>query len=70
MNSVARSRLQSHLRSRQHSKSSSSPCCLYEALLVGRDGWVKLQRDKLVAASKLTAVIETRQMRREEMQQG
>jgi len=39
----------------------------FEVLLVGKDGGVKLRRDKPVAASEIAALIDTMPMRREEM---
>ena len=42
----------------------------FEVLLVGKDGTVKLRREKPVAASEITALIDTMPMRQEEMKQG
>ena len=42
----------------------------FEVLLVGKDGTVKLRRAKPVAASEITALIDTMPMRQEEMKQG
>ena len=39
----------------------------FELLLVGRDGGVKLRRDAPVAASEITALIDTMPMRQAEM---
>ncbi len=39
----------------------------FEVLLVGKDGGVKLRRDKPVAASEIIALIDTMPMRRNEM---
>ncbi|MGI4941558.1 MAG: DUF4174 domain-containing protein [Janthinobacterium lividum] len=39
----------------------------FEVLLIGRDGEVKLRREKLVAASEITALIDTMPMRQNEM---
>jgi hypothetical protein len=39
----------------------------FEVLLVGRDGEVKLRREKLVAASEIIALIDTMPMRQNEM---
>ncbi len=39
----------------------------FEVLLVGKDGGVKLRRDKPLAASEITALIDTMPMRRNEM---
>ncbi|MGI4939357.1 MAG: DUF4174 domain-containing protein [Janthinobacterium lividum] len=39
----------------------------FEVLLVGKDGKVKLRREKLVAASEITALIDTMPMRQNEM---
>lgn len=39
----------------------------FEVLLVGKDGGVKLRRDKPVAVSELTALIDTMPMRQNEM---
>jgi hypothetical protein len=39
----------------------------FEVLLVGKDGGVKLRRDKPVAASEITALIDTMPMRQNEM---
>ena len=39
----------------------------FEVLLVGKDGEVKLRREKLVAASEITALIDTMPMRQNEM---
>jgi hypothetical protein len=39
----------------------------FEVLLVGKDGGVKLRRDQPVAASEITALIDTMPMRRNEM---
>ena len=41
----------------------------FEVLLVGKDGGVKLRREKPVAASEITALIDTMPMRRNEMRQ-
>lgn len=46
------------------------PQTTFEVLLVGKDGGVKLRRNKLVAASEITALIDTMPMRQEEMKQG
>ncbi len=43
------------------------PQATFELLLVGKDGGVKLRRDKPVAASELTALIDTMPMRQSEM---
>jgi len=43
------------------------PQATFEVLLVGKDGGVKLRRDKLVIASEIIALIDTMPMRREEM---
>jgi hypothetical protein len=40
---------------------------VFEVLLVGKDGGVKLRRDKPVAASEITALIDTMPMRQDEM---
>jgi len=39
----------------------------FEVLLVGKDGGIKLRRDKPVAASEITALIDTMPMRQFEM---
>ncbi len=39
----------------------------FEVVLVGKDGGVKLRRDKPVAASEITALIDTMPMRQYEM---
>ena len=39
----------------------------FEVLLVGKDGGVKLRREQPVAASDITALIDTMPMRRDEM---
>ena len=39
----------------------------FEVLLVGKDGQVKLRRELPVAASEITALIDTMPMRRDEM---
>ncbi len=39
----------------------------FQVLLVGKDGGVKLRRDRPVAASEITALIDAMPMRREEM---
>jgi hypothetical protein len=39
----------------------------FEVLLVGKDGGVKLRRDQPVAASEITALIDTMPMRQNEM---
>ena len=39
----------------------------FELLLVGKDGGVKLRREKPVAASEITALIDTMPMRQNEM---
>ena len=43
------------------------PQARFELLLIGKDGGVKLRRDKPVAASEITALIDTLPMRRDEM---
>jgi hypothetical protein len=40
---------------------------VFEVLLVGKDGGVKLRRDTPVAASEITALIDAMPMRQEEM---
>ena len=42
---------------------------MFEILLVGKDGSVKLRRDEPVAAADITALIDTMPMRRQEMRQ-
>jgi hypothetical protein len=39
----------------------------FEVLLVGKDGGVKLRRDRVVAPSEIAALIDTMPMRRDEM---
>ncbi len=39
----------------------------FEVLLIGKDGGVKLRRDKPVAAFEITALIDTMPMRQDEM---
>ena len=43
------------------------PDAIFEVLLVGKDGGVKLRRGRPVAVSELTALIDTMPMRRDEM---
>jgi hypothetical protein len=40
---------------------------VFEVLLIGKDGGVKLRRDKLVSPSEVIALIDTMPMRQEEM---
>lgn len=46
------------------------PRTRFAVLLVGKDGGVKLRRDKLVAVAEITALIDTMPMRHEEMKHG
>ena len=46
------------------------PSVVFEVLLVGKDGGVKLRREAPVAASEITALIDTMPMRQEEMRAG
>ena len=43
------------------------PHSAFEVLLIGKDGEVKLRRDRPVSASEIAALIDTMPMRREEM---
>ena len=48
---------------------ATDPQAAFEVLLLGRDGGVKLRRTKPVAASEITALIDTMPMRQSEMRQ-
>ncbi len=52
---------------RQRPELGVRPGVGFEVLLVGKDGGVKLRRDTPVAASEITALIDTMPMRQEEI---
>ncbi len=52
---------------RQRPELGVNPHAVFEVLLVGKDGTVKLRRDGVVAAAEITALIDTMPMRRQEM---
>ncbi len=52
---------------RQRPELAVGPTTIFEVLLVGKDGGVKLRREQPVAASEIVALIDTMPMRRQEM---